>query len=486
MDNKPLMRSVAYLAAALTFICTLPSVAIAGGLYLTSCAAKAAAFVAELVMGPASERAGRGFVLGINAFSKEERVAFETMLEGYQDALVMSRNVSIYRTDMQDMERAKDIIWRPMPYILPSYTGMDQTANFNDKTQLSVPATIGFSSSVPWQMDAKELRDALQENRLGEAARQRVSSDINVSVLNVASLQGTLIVKRTAAASGFDDMAQAEAIMNEQGIAPEDRYSALSTRDYNGMASNLAGRGTMTGKPTTAYERAYVGMVASFETYKLDYAVRLAAAAGVSVTVNGANQRYVPKATSVASSGEEGNVDNRYQLLAITVSSGTVKVGDAFTIQGVNAVHHITKQDTGQLKTFTIQAIVTGAGGSGNVLISPPIIAADSAPTQAEVQYKNVTATPINTAPITFLNTSAGYQNPFWHKNAMELLPARYSVPTDAGAAVLRGSTDQGLELVMCKWFDINTLKTKFRVDALWGVVMSNPQMAGRLLFSQA
>lgn len=273
--------------------------------------------------------------------------------------------------------------------------------------------------------------------------------------------------------------------MNEQGIAAEDRYLALSTRDYNGMASNLAGRGTMTGKPTTAYERAYVGTVASFETYKLDYANRLAAAAGTTVTVNGANQRYVPKATSTAVTGETSNVDNRYQNLTVAVTSGTIKVGDCFTIAGVNAVHHITKQDTGQPKTFTVTAIVSGGGGSGVIQISPPIIAADSSPTQAETQYKNVTATPTNGAPITWLNTAAGYHNPFWHKNAIELLPARYAVPSDSGAAVMRGSTDQGIELVMTKFFDINTMKTKFRVDALWGVVMANPQMAGRLLFSQ-
>ena len=84
--------------------------------------------------------------------------------------------------------------------------------------------------------------------------------------------------------------------MNEQGVQSFDRYMALSTRDYNGMASNLAGRQTLTGKPLTAYEKAYIGMVASFETYKLDYATRLTAAAGTTVTVNGANQYYTPKA----------------------------------------------------------------------------------------------------------------------------------------------------------------------------------------------
>lgn len=419
-----------------------------------------------------------------NAFSKEERVAFEDILEGFQDALVLSRNVSVYNTDSTEMERANDIIWRPQPYIAQSFDGTDMTSNFKDFTQLAVPSTIGFSKSVPWTLTAKELRDALQEGRLGDSAKQKLASDINVAVMNVASQQGTLVVKRTAAASGFDDVAQAEAIMNEQGVQSFDRYLALSTRDYNGMASNLAARQTLNGKPLTAYEKAYVGMVASFETYKLDYANRLTAAAGTTVTVNGANQYYTPKATSTAGTGETQNVDNRYQNLTIAVGGGTVKVGDAFTIAGVNAVHHITKQDTGQLKTFRITAIVSGSGGSGVVQISPPIISGGGS-TDAELQYKNVTATPANGAAITFLNTVSANVNPFWQKDSLEILPGRYAVPADAGTAVMRASTDQGIEVVMQKFYDINTMRTKYRLDTLFGVVNKQPQMSGIILFSQ-
>ena len=419
-----------------------------------------------------------------NAFNKEERVAFENILEGFQDALVLSRNVSVYNTDQTMMERTNNVIWRPMPYIAQSFSGTDMTSNFKDFTQLSVPATIGFNRSVPWVLTATELRDSLQEGRLGDSAKQKLASDINTSLMTVAANQGTLVVKRTSAASGFDDVALAEAAMDEIGVQSFDRYLALSTRDYNGMASNLAGRQTLQGKPVTAYEKAYVGTVASFETYKMDYATRLTAAAGVTVTVNGANQYFTPRATSTAGTGETANVDNRYQNLTIAVSSGTVKVGDAFTIAGVNSVHAITKQDTGQLKTFRITAIVSGAGGSGVVTISPPIISGGGS-TDAELQYKNVTATPANGAAITFLNTAAAYVNPFWQRDALEILPGRYAVPADAGAAVMRATTDQGIELVMQKQYDINTMKVKYRLDTLFGVVNKQPEMSGIILFSQ-
>ena len=419
-----------------------------------------------------------------NSFSKEERVAFENILEGFNDALVLSSLVTKYNTNGQQMERSSDTIWRPMPYIAQSYDGSDATSNFGDNTQLSVPATIGYQKHSTALLTAKELRDALQENRLGQAAAQKLASDINVAVLSVASNQGTLVVKRTTAASGYGDVAEADALMNEQGVMMTDRRFALSSRDYNGMAADLAARQTMNNIPTEAYRRSYVGEVAGFQTFKMDYANRLTAKGGSSVTINGANQYWVPKATSTAATGETSNVDNRYQTIAITVGSGTVAVGDCFTIAGVNAVHHITKQDTGALKTFRIVEIVTGSGGTGTVKISPAIVSAQGG-SDAEEQYKNVTATPANGAAITFLNTVTASVNCFWHRDAIELLPASLAVPSDAGADIMRATTDQGVELVMQKQFDINTQKTKYRWDTLFGVAMVNPEMAGIMLFSQ-
>jgi hypothetical protein len=361
------------------------------------------------------------------------------------------------------------------------------TSNFTDYIQLAVPATIGFNQSVPWIMTATELRDALQEQRLGDAAKQKLASDINVAVMNVASAQGTLVVKRLAAATGFDDVAQCEAIFNEQGVNFDSRYLALSTRDYNGMANNLAGRQTLSGKTLTAYDRAYIGQVASFDTFKLDYANRIAAAAGGgSITINtssGANA-YIPKAvTSSPTTAERLNVDNRYQT--VTVSSSTnVVAGDCFTIAGVNAVHHITKQDTGQLKTFRVISVPVGGT---TLVISPPIISNQSEnDTAATAEYQNcVVNVKSSTSAIVFLNTAAAPINCFWQKDAIEILPGRYAVPQDAGANVMRASTDQGIELVMQKQYDINTMKTRYRLDTIFGVVNKQPEMTGIILFGQ-
>jgi hypothetical protein len=421
-----------------------------------------------------------------NAFSKEEIVAFEDILEGFNDALILSKNINVYNTNGVTMERARDTIWRPQPYIAQSFdrvVGTSIAGDVSTMTQLSVPSTLGFNKCSAWQMNALELRDALQEGRLGDSAKQKLASDINLSVMDLAAAQGTLVVDVATAAGDYDDIALCDSIMNEQGVMAGDRYLALSSRDYNGMAGNLAiATRSFTGtKSSNAYERSFVGEVASFQTYKLDYANRCAAnAATPTIATNGAQVRYVPKAT-VNNVGGILNVDNRYQTVTVSTTVGTV-AGDAFTIDGIEAVHHITKRSTGELKTFRVIEVIDGT----SMVISPPIIGANSTPTDAELQYQNVEVVATSaTAGINFLNVAASNINPFWRKDSIELLPGRYAVPDGAGVDVLRASTDQGIELVMTKKFDPLTFQTLYTLDTLYGVVMTNPEMAGILLFNQ-
>lgn len=420
-----------------------------------------------------------------NAFSKEERVAFDDMLAGFTDRLVMSKAVNMYGTNGELMERAQDTIWRPQPYIATSADrtiGTDITAV--DMTQLSVPSTLGFKKVSSWTLSATEMRDAMQEGRLRDAANQRLATDINLAVMNVAALQGTLVVPIATAAGTYDDVAKCDSIMNEQGIPEMDRYLALSSRDYNGMANDLAKASRSFGNPKSdnAYERSLVGNVAGFETLKLDYANRTTAqATSVTIATNGAQVRYVPAATSTATGGKI-NVDNRYQTVTVSTTTG-VNAGDMFTIAGIDAVHHITKQSTGQRKTFRVISIASGT----TMVISPPMIGANSSPTAAELQYKNIQVVSTSaTAAITWLNIAAANINPFWHRDSIELLAGRYAVPSGQGPEVLKGTTDQGIELVMTKTFDSKKFQTLYTVDTFFGVVNTNPQMNGVLLFGQA
>jgi hypothetical protein len=419
-----------------------------------------------------------------NAFSKEELVAFDQVLMGFNDALVLSRAAKVYRTNGTDMARTNDTIWRPMPYVMRSQDRTVGTAvTASAGTQLSVPSTLGFKKNVTWQMDALELRDALQEGRLGEAAYQRLATDVNLAAMDVAANQGTLVVTRTGAPGTYDDVAQCDTLMNQTGIMSDNRHLFLSSASYNGMANNLAiaTRTFGNAKSDQAYERGLVGPVSGFTTHKLDYANRIAAtSATVTIATNGAQVRYVPRATSTSVGGQI-NVDNRYQQVTVSTTTG-VTAGACFTIAGIEAVHLITKRSTGQPKTFRVISI----DSSTTMTISPPMIGANSSPTDAEKDYKNIeVASTSATAAITWLSVDAADINPFFHRDALEILPGRYAIPTDQGVAIQRGTTDQGFEVVMGKKFDNSTFQTLYTLDILFGVVMTQPEMAGILLFNQ-
>jgi hypothetical protein len=348
-----------------------------------------------------------------------------------------------------------------------------------------VPSTLGFAKNVTFSLDAKELRDALQENRLGASASQRLASDINTAINATASVFGGIVVTRTTAAGTFDDVALCDTVMNERGVPMEDRHIVFNSRDYNGMAGNLANRQNLVaGKTQTAYDKALIGPVAGFSAYKSDTQYRLAATAVTTArtidTRVTANNFYVPRATVDTVTGTN-NVDNRFQTITVS-SNANFAAGDAFTIQGVNTVHAITKQDTGQ--PFTVRVVSVGAGNT--LVVTPPMISAQGN-SDAELQYQNcvVAGVGLASASITMMNFDAAGTNVFWHKPAIELIAGRYAVPDNTGAAVMRATTDQGIELVMTKWFDTATFKTRFTFDTLFGTNVLNTEMAGILLFNQ-
>lgn len=426
-----------------------------------------------------------------NSFNKEEMVAFDQVLEGFQDGLVISNGFKPHELSAQDAERTNNVIWRPQPYIVRSFTGRDQTANFGRSyAQLSVPTQLSYTHSVPLTMTALELRDAIQQKSLGKAAMQRLASDLNVDCSNLAARQGTIVVKRTTAAAGFDDVAAVETVMNRLGVPLNDRKAFYSTGDYNGMASNLAARTLgQSAKSLNAYEKAFVGDVASFDTYKLDYAFRLTAAVATTCTITNATALYyTPAATALSADGiTPCNVDNRFQTVTLAIGAGVIgiKAGDCFTIAGVNEVHHITKADTGILKTFRIISQATGsAGDDGTYVISPPIISGTGG-TDPELQYQNCAAAPANGAVITFLNTVSASANPFWQDDAFEITAGKYMPDPNSGMAIMSATTDNGMTVTMAKQGVIGTLDTLYRWDIYYGLTCLQPEMAGIELFSQ-
>lgn len=422
---------------------------------------------------------------------KNELVAFDNILAGFDDMLVVAQEVEKFNMPggPAEQQRYSDKVWRPMPFIPAVYDGFDQTSNFGDMTRLAVPVTVGIHKVTPIKIGPKDGRDEVSIARYFTDAAMSLASVVNLSVFTTAINNATLVSKRTVAATGYDDLAAMNAIMTEQGLPGTNRKAFYSARDYLSMAGQIAKPGTSSSPlAQTAYERAYIASIGGFDLFENDQTYILPAATATGVTITNTQPLYyTPVASTIDSDGNTTNIDNRKQIISIAVTGGTVKVGDAFTIAGVDSVHHISKQDTGQLKTFRITRIVTGAGGTGTVEIEPPIISGGGG-TRAEAEYKNVSATPANGAAITFLNTVAAPVNLFFAPNAVELIPGSFAVNADDGwNVVAKGTTPKlGLPITYTRQGAINDLSVKARLEVDYGVGATNPEMIGIQLFNQS
>lgn len=412
-----------------------------------------------------------------NDFNREEVILFERVLEKFDSDNTVIKRASMFSQPGSEMQRRGDTVWRPQPQISVTVDGLDITANIGSITGMSVPATLTTISNVPFEMDALELRDSLQRDRKADSAAQALSAKVNRSIADNVSNTGSLVVTKLGSLAGYVDVATCEALMIENDISDTSKSFVFNARDYLDVADNLATR-TLQRRSEQAYSESTVGPVAGFQTFRTSYQKTLAVG-GAGTTVSGGGQRHVPASTSTAATLEVQNIDNRFMDLNVTSGAG-LNVNDAFTIVGVNALSHINKNDTGQLKTFRVTAI------NANVLtITPPIIVGDGT-SDAEDDYANVTAEPAGGAAITVLNTAAAPTNVFFDDQSMEVFSGRLAFDEDmAGVAVMRQSTDSGLEIIFAKQGNVKTGITTYRLTIFFGTTNLNPEMNGILLANQ-
>ncbi|MFX5307901.1 P22 phage major capsid protein family protein [Acinetobacter baumannii] len=416
------------------------------------------------------------------SFTKQEQVMFDHVIDGFDDLLVIAKGAELYNPlTPQEAVNALDKFWLPAPMIGASYDGFDQSANFDGLTQLNVPASIGYHKSIPKTLSSKNLRNTFAMDQFGKAAKQKLASDVNMALFNTVALYGSVVSKRTVAPTGYDDVADLDNRLTRIGVQQDNRMAFYAPSVMNAMAGNLASRSENTERSKTAYERAMIRSdVAGFEVFKNDQEILLAAASGGMTTVNGANQRTVPSAT-ISSAGITENKDNRYTDLVITAATyANIKVGDAFTIAGVNEVHLITKQNTGQLKTFR----VVDKPAANTIRIWPAIIDAAEGSIGSK-EYANVSATPANGASITWLNTANAALNPFFRRESLILIPGSFTVSKEDGWSVMQAQTSLGIGITYTRQGAINDLSCKVRWDIDFGTALLNPEMAGVQLFNQ-
>jgi hypothetical protein len=191
------------------------------------------------------------------------------------------------------------------------------------------------------------------------------------------------------------------------------------------------------------------------------------------------DQTVIKPTTGTATTAAVSGANQTGASLTISAITGTMAVGDIFTIAGVNAVNFVTKQTTGELRQFVVTVAVANGGTTLNLF--PAVVpSATGVAGGPQVQYQTVDSSPIDTAVITpYLPASTTYRNNFRY-SPQAITMATGDLPLPANKVTARHKYDN-VSMRAVTDYMIGTDQEITRIDVLFGSLTIRPQWGVRI-----
>lgn len=167
------------------------------------------------------------------------------------------------------------------------------------------------------------------------------------------------------------------------------------------------------------------------------------------------------------------------------LSTGTVLLGEVFTIQNVFAWDWRAQQVLPYLQQFTVTADGVNVAGDMDLIISPPLIvqgSSDGVSTDANTAFATVNAAAVDGAYIQFAgaaSTALRIRSAF-HKRAISLVSARLHTPF-TGVSSFATDPDTGISVRYWRGSDIATGQHVHRWDCIYGGEVMDPFLGTRI-----
>ena len=406
-------------------------------------------------------------------------VLFEKTKETYEHQMQLLDLTMYEEPESGTMQNSGNIVWRPVQQHAPIINGWDLTGQETGIIEETYPAILGEPANDFVKQRADDLRDMSFWERRGTQSGKRQATELNSRIATVAAVQGSKFY-RSNVTSGYDFIAEGQALLNESQQYHSDRCFVLNDRDQLKFSKDLAGRQTLQGRPEETWKTGQIGQnVAEFDVYTGSYLPNLAGGANPATTCTGA-QSFVPEGGSVNNTtGVVTNVDYRIADIVVADSS-SYNVGDKVSIGAIEAIGLADKNSTGQLMTFTV---VDKPDGTTLSIYPKPIAADDAGLSTLELAYANVDTGIAGGETVDRLNIDTSAKtNIFWDKSAIEVLggtiPANLFSEYD-GMKVLTDTMANGQQLYMVYDGNLNDMSFRYRLFTWYGITMCNPQNAG-------
>ena len=327
--------------------------------------------------------------------------------------------------------------------------------------------------------DYSEADEAIKLDQLDQLLApmaRRIVTDLEVDfaaymMKNSALLSGAV----GNAVDTWDEVARAGAVMQANGVpADSPWYYAVNPYTQIKLAGVQRAIGAADPLVSEAFRKAIIADNFGGMT------VMTAATLATYTTGTGADRAGTLSANPTVT--YVGAKDTMTQVLAVTAFQANLVVaaGETITITGRNRLNLSTRQpvidETGAVVVWsgTVTAEVTLDGsGAGNLVVTGPAIY------EANGQYNTTDSAAVSGDVVTLSGAATTLYQPnlFWHKQAFSIgsVPIKKLYATDTLA-----TTEDGLQIRVCKYSDGDANKQKVRFDLRPAYGVMNPFFAGQ------
>ena len=414
---------------------------------------------------------------------KRAEIFFENFIDTHEEQSQLLGLVDTFKTDGGEMQNADNVIWRGVQQNAPVIDGWDLTGQEQGIIQETYPAFLGLPKNDLVRLRIDNVRDSSFWAERGKESGRKQVSEQNRQIAGLIKDTGSLFY-RSNTTSGFNFIAEAQAIMNERQAMADQRKFVLNDRDNLQYSTELAGRQTLQGRPDKTWMTGQLGQnIAEFDVFTGSYIGTLAGGANPATTVT-ANVSLKPEGGSVSANKQiVTNIDYREGLIPVTASAA-YNVGDVVTFRNgtavVQSVGLTNKTPTGSAMTFRI----VEKPNATSVRVWPkPIAVDDPALSVTERSFGNINTRILSGAVMDRVNIDAvARPSIFFDKSSVEVFQG--DIPANmfaefGGQKVIPHTMKNGQKYYLLYDANSTTMNVQFRLFTWYSVINKNPSANG-------
>ena len=392
----------------------------------------------------------------------------------FLNALVMGQKVDRQLDDSRIFSGAKvgasASIRRPVMFEATA----SATYSASDIEEAIVPVTINNRQHVGFDITDEDLSLKIEDanERYIKPAMEELAQIVESAIAAVYTEIPNFVGTPGTTPSTFLDIANAGAELSKLGVPHGNRSAFWDSGSSVALANGLKGV-FVQGTAKTAIEEASLGRYGMFDNFESNSlkSHTVGVATGTPL-VDGASQEVTY--LTAKDTDSQTLVTNGWT----NDTAGILKAGDVITLAGVNSVNRRTREDTGDLQTFTVLADAAAGASTGpaTLTIAPPIIITGP--------YQTVTAAPANDAVITVKTGTGGVsyrQNMAFHKNAITMAFVPLDVAEEGSGVKQSRENFKGISITTTKFFSGTSMTQSYRFDILFDVIVQNRSWGVRI-----